>query len=126
MSEASDRKTYKNLYLEIGKPELGTWGHLALDHWKKFLPRWHAYLTKLGCLTEAAAIAEHHAKSQYGLMVEQGTNPYAAKEIAMKENILLDGEDEQTEMLPSQMKKALLQKSQPPKTTSSKMPPRTT
>ena len=92
MTNAQAIKFYKNRFREIGSPALGPWGVEAIDHWKANLPKYHAYLTSLNSLKEAAAIAEHNAKEMDAKLASQGVDPYAAREIVMKEFILIEAE----------------------------------
>lgn len=96
-SETSDREFYDRTLTKRGNPPMDLWGRMALDHWRKHLPELYADLVKSRCATQAAILAQEDARDMYALLVEQGMDARAAQEIALKEYVLLDPPEPETE-----------------------------
>ena len=91
----SRTKFYRDQLNKLANPPLGTWGELAMKHWRENLPEYVRHLG--GNLRSAAILAQENAKGMYGEMVERGINPYSAEEIALVEFILLLPSEETTQ-----------------------------
>lgn len=94
---AKIRASYDRSMQERGNPPMDLWGRMALDHWRKHLSELYADLVKSRCATQAAILAQEDAKDMYALLVEQGMDARAAQEIALKEYVLLDPPEPETE-----------------------------
>ncbi len=65
---------------------------LARKHWARYLPEKTATLKKMGIFEEAIAEAAEAARTELAILVSQGAQMEAAKEIVLKEHILLPPE----------------------------------
>ena len=83
----------KQRYNQLGRPQLRAWGKLAEKHWRNHLPLLYKGLRETGALKPALAIAQETAADRYSQLVDQGTHPEAARELAMKEFLFLDPEE---------------------------------
>ena len=83
----------KKRYNELGRPQLREWGKIAERHWRNHLPLLYKGLKETGALKAALAIAQESAADRFTQLVEQGTHPEAARELAMKEFLYLEREE---------------------------------
>lgn len=84
----------KRRYEELGSPPLTLWGIEAEEHWRKNLPMYYESLKENGLLLAAVVVAQENAKDRYTQLIDEGTHPEAALELAKKEFLLLDAETE--------------------------------
>lgn len=84
---------------EMGNPPLSDWGRMAQVHWESELPEMAKELRAQGLWHLMAVIAQEDAKDRYSQLIDQGVDVIGAKEIALKEFILLDPPEEQDPMM---------------------------
>jgi hypothetical protein len=93
---AKEVQLYKDLYRRLGSPRPGPWARMAQEHWKEFLPEYARHLKSRGLWSLVTLIAQEEALNRFAELVENGFDPHGAKEIALKEFILLDPPEETT------------------------------
>jgi hypothetical protein len=91
----SDQNRLDKAYLtqrvrEMGNPPLSDWGRMAHVHWESELPEMARELKAQGLWHLMAVVAQEDAKERYSQLIDEGLDPMGAKEIALKEFILLD------------------------------------
>ena len=79
-------------YEELGRPPLTLWGKIAEKHWRQNLPLLYAGLKESAALLPAVILAQENAKDRYTMLIEEGADPWEARELAMKEFLYLDPE----------------------------------
>ncbi len=80
------------LYHLIRKDLEMVFERMAARHWKKELPKMSAYLEKKGMFDQAVTEAAEAARKELVALVRNGMQLEAAKEIVLKEYILLPPE----------------------------------
>ena len=75
-----------------GVVSMGVFQRMAQNHWKKYLPNLTAALMKEGTFDQETEAAAQMAKEELANLVNRGAQMEAAKEIVLKEYILLPPE----------------------------------
>ena len=65
---------------------------MAKKHWEKYLPDHVAYLKKEGIYEQEIKLAAQQASEELAILVKDGAQIEAAKELVLKEYILIDPE----------------------------------
>ena len=66
---------------------------MALDHWKKWHPRWVQEMRKAGTLNERAQKASRRASDQVASLMRSGLRKDEAEEFVLPDEILLPPEE---------------------------------
>src|SRR4051794_6818513 len=88
--ETKMRQSMLQRYKQLGSPKLSQWGEMARDHWRENLPSLVSELQKQGLLSIALILAQEDAGDRYAQLMNDGVDPLGAREIALKEFILID------------------------------------
>ena len=102
------RSYYRKKVEELGDPPQLIWADEAEAHWAEFLPEWTKYLKDAGAFQDAVILAQEQAKEMAGQMVEDGVDPFAVREIVMKQFLYLDPEPTPEEIEEMELNKSPL------------------
>jgi len=84
----------KRRYEELHRPPLTLWGKEAEKHWRENLPMFYKGLKEANVLLPAVVVARENAKDRFSQLVDEGSHPEEAREVAKKEFLYLDPEPE--------------------------------
>ena len=87
---------------DLEKPDLSGWKRIAERHWRKFRPKFVAYLTKEGLLEEHLQEAAQRGEEMYSQLLRKRVPEHMATELAEHEYILLPDIDEDLEPQPDE------------------------